>query len=106
MAAKIGRYWCNSRQTPAGKLNKNAAFDPTATLAVHRNSAFRWVGRMRDGRLEQRTSVRNAFWNYCGRDSACQIIKARAFFQIDRHLENGGSTNWASGGHLEIGHVE
>ena len=38
MAAKIGRYWFNSRQTAAGKLNKYAAIDPKQTTTASKST--------------------------------------------------------------------
>jgi hypothetical protein len=35
-----GRYWGNNGQRSAQKLNRYAAFDPTATLAVHCGNGF------------------------------------------------------------------
>ena len=36
----LGRYWTNSGQTSVRRLNRYAANDPTATLAVHCGGAL------------------------------------------------------------------
>jgi hypothetical protein len=53
LSDKSGQRWILAR---AGL----SAYDPSAPLAVYRNSVLGWLGRMRDGRLEKRTSARNA----------------------------------------------